>query len=72
MAILETGRVCLEKRGRTAGQRVVVLGMEKGKVIVAGPRVKKHAANVLHVFPTEKMVKISAGASQAEIKAALE
>lgn len=72
MAILETGRICIEKRGRNAGQKVIVLGLEKGKAVVAGKRVKKHAVNVLHVFPTEKVAKISAGASQTEINQALE
>lgn len=68
MAILEKGRVCIQKRGRTAGKKVVVLGMEKNKVMVVGKHVKKHASNPLHLFPTSEKVAVSANPTKEELE----
>lgn len=68
MAILETGRICIQKRGRTAGRKVVVLTVEKNKVVVVGKSVKKHASNPLHLFPTSEKVAVSANPTKEELE----
>lgn len=53
MAGIETGSVCIKTRGRRAGKRVVIVGIEKdGFVLIEGDKMKKKRCNPRHLFPT--------------------
>lgn len=58
MAGIEIGSVCIKTRGRNAGKKVTVVGMEKdGFVLVEGKKIKKKRCNPRHLFPTRKAEK---------------
>jgi len=59
---LETGRICLKVAGREAGKYCVVVEPQGDDfVLVTGPkavtRVKRRKCNVLHLEPTEHVLK---------------
>ena len=68
MPALEIGRVCLKTKGRKAGEKVVVLGTEKGFAIVEGANHKKKRCNPRHLFPTGEKLSVSKSTSSEEVK----
>jgi len=67
----------VKKPGREAGKRCVVVDIiDKNFVVVTGPKdvtgVRKRKANVDHLEPTESKVEIGRGASDDDVKKALE
>jgi len=67
VALIEVGRVCIKTKGRLAGKKCVVIGIEKGFAIVAGEREKKRKCNFTHLFPTSHKIHVSKDSSQEEI-----
>ncbi len=58
MPAIEVGSVCVKIRGRKAGKRVTVVGIEKdGFVLVEGEKMKKKKCNPRHLFPTGEKAK---------------
>jgi large subunit ribosomal protein L14e len=74
MSGLGVGRVCIKTAGRKAGEKVVVLEIEKqgSFAIVAGPSVKKKRCNLRHLLPLERVVKVGKSISQKELAKILE
>ncbi|MFN4133454.1 MAG: 50S ribosomal protein L14e [Candidatus Hadarchaeales archaeon] len=71
--MMEVGRVCVKIAGKEAGKYcVVVERLDDNFVVVSGPGVKRRRCNIAHLEPTEKIVEISSGASDEEVKLALE
>ena len=69
MPAIEVGRVCYKIRGRDAGQRVVVVGMEKeGYVLIEGVMGKKTRCNILHLMPSPKTVTLGNTYTKKELK----
>lgn len=65
---MEVGQVCIKTKGREAGQIVVILSnVKEGKVLIDGPKVKRKNCNVLHLFPTDKKIKIEKETKHEEI-----
>jgi large subunit ribosomal protein L14e len=74
----EVGRIAVKTRGREAGLKCVIvdLDQEDGFVVVTGPKdvsgVRRRRVNVLHLAFTPHKVRIRRGATDEEVKKALE
>jgi len=74
----EIGRIAVKTRGREAGLKCVIVDVDKedGFVVVTGPKevsgVRRRRVNVLHLAFTPHKVRIARGASDEEVKRALE
>ena len=66
---LEIGSVCVKTAGRHAGEKVVIVGVEKGKnfATVIGAKLKKKRCNLKHLFPVGKTVNASKEISQKDL-----
>jgi len=74
---IEVGRICVKTTGREAGSKCVIVDLiDENFVLVTGPKdvsgVKRRRANIKHLIPLEDVVQISKGASDEEVKRALE
>jgi len=77
MPAVEVGRICVKIAGREAGRKCVIVDLiDENFVLVTGPKqisgVKRRKVNIKHVEPTDKLIKISRGASDEEVLRALE
>jgi len=77
MPIIEVGRICVKTRGREAGKKCVIVDIiDENYVLVTGPKdvsgVKRRRVNILHIEPTDKKININKGASDEDVKKALE
>lgn len=77
MPAIEVGRVCVKIAGREAGLKCVIVDLvDENFVVVTGPKdvsgVKRRRANIKHLMPLEVVLKISRGASDEEVRRALE
>ncbi|RLE51630.1 MAG: 50S ribosomal protein L14e [Candidatus Methanomethylicota archaeon] len=77
MAAIEIGRICVKLRGREAGRKCVIVDLIDDKfVLITGPKdvsgVKRRRVNIKHIEPTQDKIKIPVGASDEEVKKALE
>ncbi len=71
MAGIEIGTVCIKTTGRNAGQKVVVVELEKdGFVVVEGPAVKRKRCNPMHLFITPEKINVKKGAKREDVIAA--
>jgi len=76
-APIEIGRICVKTAGREAGRYCVVVDIiDENFVIVTGPKeitgVRRRRCNVKHLEPTPEKIDIERGASDEEVKEALE
>lgn len=76
MPAIEVGRVCVKIAGREAGRRCVVVDVvDKNFVVVTGPvkvtGVRRRRANISHIEPTKKKVKLGKGADDDEVAESL-
>ena len=76
-AAIEIGRICVKTMGREAGRKCVIVDIiDDDFVLVTGPKdisgVRRRRANIAHLEPTTKKIEISRGASDDEVKKALE
>ncbi len=66
--MIEVGQVCFKTRGRTQGDKVVVVETGKdGMVVVEGLHTKRKPCNPRHLFPTNQKIEISKEAKREEI-----
>ena len=76
MPAMEVGRLAVVIAGRRAGQKVVVVDViDRNFVLVTGAglnKVKRRRMNVKHLEPLPEKLNIERGASDEEVKAALE
>ncbi|MCS7386283.1 MAG: 50S ribosomal protein L14e [archaeon GB-1867-005] len=77
MAAIEIGRICVKIRGREAGRKCVIVDLIDDKfVLITGPKdvsgVKRRRANIKHIEPTKDKIEIKPGASDEEVKKALQ
>ncbi len=77
VAAFDIGRICVKTMGREAGRKCVIVDIIDDRfVLVTGPKdisgVKRRRANVKHLEPTPYRIKIRRGASDEEVKKALE
>ncbi len=74
---MEVGRVCVKLKGRERGGRCVIVEMiDKNFALVTGPKevtgVRRRRVNMNHLKPLNLKIEIERGASDEEVKAALE
>ncbi|MCY0850524.1 50S ribosomal protein L14e [Sulfuracidifex metallicus] len=77
MAVIEVGRICVKTRGKDAGKKVVIVDIiDENFVLVTGPKdvngVKRKRTNILHIDPTDKKIELNKGATDEEVKNALQ
>lgn len=77
LPVFDVGRICVKTRGREAGRKCVIVDIiNENFVVVTGPKeitgVKRRRANIKHLVPTPMKINISKGASDEEVKKALE
>lgn len=71
--VMEVGRVCVKLAGREAEQKCVIVEvLDQNFVLVSGPGVKRKRCNIMHLEPTGLKIEISKGATDEEVKRALE
>jgi len=71
--MINVGQVCVKLAGREARQVCAVVDTDKGPfVVVSGPRVKRRKCNIKHLEPLAQKLSIKKGASDEDVKAALE
>lgn len=71
--VMEIGRVCVKLAGHDAGKRCVIVDvLDSNYVVVSGAGVKRKRCNIAHLEPTDKKLDIPKGASDEEVKRALE
>jgi len=71
--VMEVGRVCVKLAGHEAGKRCVIVDvLDSNYVVVSGAGVKRKRCNIAHLEPTDKKLDIPKGASDEEVKRALE
>jgi len=71
--VMEIGRVCVKLAGHDAGKRCVIVDvLDSNYVVVGGAGVKRKRCNIAHLEPTDKKLDIPKGASDEEVKLALE
>ncbi|MFH0954946.1 MAG: 50S ribosomal protein L14e [Candidatus Micrarchaeota archaeon] len=71
MTGIQAGMICIKTAGKDAGQRVVVIELEKDHAIVEGAKTKRKKCNLHHLFPTPQKVSVSKTAKHDEIVAIL-
>ena len=70
---MEVGRVCVKLAGHEAGRRCVIVEvLDDTYVVVSGPGIKRRRCNIAHLEPAGKKVEIPKGASDDEVKRALD
>ncbi|MEM2214272.1 MAG: 50S ribosomal protein L14e [Candidatus Nezhaarchaeales archaeon] len=77
MPAIEIGRICVKNSGRLAGRKCVIVDIiDENFVLVTGPKdvtgVKRKRSNIKHLIPTPEKIDIRRGASDEEVKDALE
>ncbi|WP_297497119.1 50S ribosomal protein L14e [Thermococcus sp.] len=76
MPAVDVGRIAVVIAGRRAGQKVVVADIiDRNFVLVTGAglnKVKRRRMNIKHLEPLPEKVNIARGASDEEIRQALE
>lgn len=77
MPVVEVGRICVKVTGREAGRKCVIVDIiDENFVLVTGPKnltgVKRRRANIKHLEPTDKVIRIPRGASDEEVLKAIE
>lgn len=71
--VMEVGRVCVKLAGHEAGKRCVIVDvLDDTNVVISGHGVKRRRCNIAHLEPTDKKLDIQKGASDEEVKRALE
>jgi len=76
-AAFDIGRICVKTMGREAGRKCVIVDIiDENFVLVTGPKdvsgVKRRRCNVKHLEPLPQKISIKRGASDEEVKKALE
>jgi len=74
---MEAGRICVKLTGRERGRRCVIVDiLDKNFALITGPRevtgVRRRRVNMNRLKPLNLKIDIRRGASDEEVKAALE
>ena len=77
MHAIEVGRICVKTVGREASKKCVIVDViDKNFVLVTGPMgisgVRRRRTNVAHIEPTPDHIDLKKGATDDEVKKALE
>lgn len=71
--VMEVGRVCVKTAGREAGEKCVIVDLiDETHVLVSGPNLKRRRCNIKHLEPMPNKLEIAKGASDEDVRRALE
>jgi len=71
--VMEIGRVCVKTAGSEAGEKCVIVDViDRTNVFVSGPNFKRRRCNIKHLEPLPNKLEIVKGASDEDVKRALE
>jgi large subunit ribosomal protein L14e len=70
--MFEVGRVCVKIAGRDAGKQCVVIEVLENNFVMVDGQARRRKANVNHLMPLEKTLKVKKGASHEEVAKAFE
>jgi large subunit ribosomal protein L14e len=56
--LIEPGRVCIKRKGREAGKKVIVTSVKGNFAYIEGKGVKKRRCNIRHLYPTNEKKKV--------------
>ncbi len=71
--VMEVGRVCVKLAGHEAGRKCVIVDViDESHVLVSGPGIKRRRCNIRHLEPLGQKLDVDKGASDEEVKRALE
>ena len=69
--MIEVGRLCVKTAGRDSGQKCIVIEkIDDNNVIIDG-QTRRKKCNIKHLEPLNKILKIKAKASHADVVSAL-
>jgi large subunit ribosomal protein L14e len=66
--MMEVGRICMKIAGRDANNMCVVVEMLDNNYVLIDGETRRKKCNIKHLEPTNKVIKIKAGASRDEVK----
>jgi large subunit ribosomal protein L14e len=77
MAIIEIGRICVKTQGREVGTKCVIADLiDDNFVLITGPKdvngTKRRRVNIRHIEATNDKITLKKGASDDEVKKALQ
>ncbi len=77
MPAIEVGRLCIKLRGRESGRKCIIVDIiDENFVLITGPKdvsgVKRRRCNINHIELLPEKIDIEPGASDEEVKKALE
>lgn len=67
MAVAEIGRLCLKIAGRDSNKKCVIVDVLDDNHVLIDGETRRKKCNLKHVEPTSKTIKISKGASHADV-----
>lgn len=67
MTGITAGMICVKTTGKDAGQRVLVIELEKDHAIIEGKGIKRKKCGLKHLFPTKQKMTVSKTAKHDEI-----
>jgi len=70
--MVEIGQVCYKIAGRDSNQPCVIVDIVDERTVTVDTITRRRNVNILHVEPTQKVVKIAKGADSAAVAKALE
>ncbi len=58
MALIETGRICIIRKGRQTGKKAVITSIKGNYAFIEGKEIKKRKINIRHLYPTKETKKV--------------
>ena len=66
--MIEVGRICVKIAGRDSGRKCVVVEIVDDNYVMIDGDVRRKKCNIRHLEPLDKVIKISKGASHADVE----
>ena len=67
--MFEIGRICVKTAGRDAGNYCVIVDILEGNYVLIDGNVRRRKCNIMHLEPTNKVIKIGKKASHDAVAA---
>ena len=66
--MIEIGRVCIKIAGRDAGRECTVIDILDNTFVLIDGNTRRRKCNIMHLEPTQKVIKIKKNASHDDVK----
>ena len=67
MAVAEIGRLCLKIAGRDSNKKCLIVDILENDYVLIDGETRRKKCNIKHLEPTDKVIKISKGASHNDV-----